>query len=112
MGNNNIAMEVGKGVVELNFTFGKKVTLYNVFHLPSIRNNLVSASCMCKHVLKIVLEGNTCIISKNGMFVGKCYSCDGMYKLSINNNDINLAYIVKSCNVWHGRLAHLNFRSL
>ena len=43
---------------------------------------------MCKHGLKIVLEGNTCIISKNGSFVGKGYFCDGMYKLSINNNDV------------------------
>ncbi|KAH9656702.1 hypothetical protein KPL70_022787 [Citrus sinensis] len=106
------AIVVGKGVVEINFTSGKKVTLYNVFHVPSVRKNLISASCMCKHGLKIVLEGNTCIVSKNGLFVGKGYSCDGMYKLSINNNNINLAYIVESCDVWHARLAHLNFRSL
>ncbi|KAH9669996.1 hypothetical protein KPL70_022027 [Citrus sinensis] len=112
MGNNNAAIVAGKGVVEINFTSGKKVTLYNVFHVPSVRKNLISASCMCKHGLKIVLEGNTCIVSKNGLFVGKGYSCDGMYKLSINNNNINLAYIVESCDVWHARLAHLNFRSL
>ncbi|KAH9717746.1 hypothetical protein KPL71_021946 [Citrus sinensis] len=112
MGNNNAAIVAGKGVVEINFTSGKKVTLYNVFHVPSVRKNLISASCMCKHGLKIVLEGNTCIISKNGLFVGKEYSCDGMYKLSINNNNINLAYIVESCDVWHARLAHLNFRSM
>ncbi|KAH9672197.1 hypothetical protein KPL70_017637 [Citrus sinensis] len=112
IGNNNAAIVAGKGVVEINFTSGKKVTLYNVFHVPSVRKNLISASCMCKHGLKIVLEGNTCIVSKNGLFVGKGYSCDGMYKLSINNNNINLAYIVESCDVWHARLAHLNFRSL
>ncbi|KAH9722428.1 hypothetical protein KPL70_006731 [Citrus sinensis] len=112
MGNNNAAIVAGKRVVEINFTSGKKVTLYNVFHVPSVRKNLISASCMCKHGLKIVLEGNTCIVSKNGLFVGKGYSCDGMYKLSINNNNINLAYIVESCDVWHARLAHLNFRSL
>ena len=46
------------------------------------------------------------------MFVGKGYSCNGMYKLNINNNDINLAYIVESCDVWHARLTHFNFRSL
>ncbi|KAH9725878.1 protein kinase domain-containing protein [Citrus sinensis] len=112
MGNNNAAMVARKGVVEINFTSEKKVTLYNVFHVPSVRKNLVSTSCMCKHGLKIVLEGNACIVSKNGMFVGKRHSCDGMYKLSINNNNINLAYIVESCDVWHARLVHLNFRSL
>ena len=67
---------------------------------------------MCKHGLKIVLKCNTCIVLKIGMFVGKWYFCDGMYKLSINNNDINLTYIIESCDVWHARLAHLNFRSL
>ena len=112
MGNNNAAIVAGKGVVEINFTSGKKVTLYNVFHVPSVRKNLIYANCMCKHGLKIVVEGNTCIVSKNRLFVGKGYSCDGMYKLSINNNNINLAYIVESCDVWHARLAHLNFRSL
>ena len=79
MGNNNAAMVAGKGEVEINFTSEKKVILYNVFHVPSVRKNLVSASCMCKHGLKIVLEDNNCIISKNGIFVGKWYSCDGMY---------------------------------
>ncbi|KAH9725877.1 hypothetical protein KPL70_008036 [Citrus sinensis] len=113
MRKNNAAIVARKGVVEINFTSGKKVTLYNVFHVPSVRKNLISASCMCKHGLKIVLEGNTCIISKNGLFFGKGYSCDGMYKLSINNNNnINLVYIVESCDVGHARLAHLNFRSL
>ena len=68
---------------------------------------------MCKNGLKIVLEGNNCIVSKNGIFVGKGYSCDGMYKLSINNkDDVNSLYIVDSFDVWHARLAHLNFRSL
>ena len=63
--------------------------------------------------IKIVFEGNTCIVCKSGTFVRKGYSCDGMYKLSImNNEDMNSTYIVKSFDIWHARLAHLNFRSL
>ncbi|EXB75595.1 Retrovirus-related Pol polyprotein from transposon TNT 1-94 [Morus notabilis] len=79
MRSNDAAMVAGRGVVEINFTSEKKLTLNNV---PDIRKNLVSASLMCKNGLKIVLEGNNCIVSKNGIFVGKGYSCDGMYKLN------------------------------
>ena len=44
MGNYNAAKVLGKGSVELNFTSGKKLLLLNVFHVPDIRKNLVSAS--------------------------------------------------------------------
>ena len=71
IGNHDVAMVVGKGVVEINFTSGKKLTLNNNFHVPDIRKNLVSVSLMCKNELKIVFEGNTCIVSKNETFVGK-----------------------------------------
>ncbi|KAK4355949.1 hypothetical protein RND71_024920 [Anisodus tanguticus] len=113
MENNDSAVVAGKGMVKINFTSEKKVTLNNVFHVPSIRKNLVSASHLCKNELKIILEGNNCIVSKNAIFVGKGYSCNGMYKLSINNNNnFNSAYIVEFFYIWHARLAHLNFRSL
>lgn len=46
-------------------------------------------------------------------FVIKGYLCDGMYKLSVNDNKtMNSVYLVDSFDVWHARLAHLNFRSL
>lgn len=48
---------------------------------------LYMSSLMCKHGLKIVLEGCTCIVSKNESFVGKSYLCDDMYMLSFNDND-------------------------
>ena len=74
MGNHNVAIVAGKGIVEFNFTSGKKLTLNNVFHVLDIRKNLVYAILMCKNGLKIVFEGNTCIVSKNETFVGKRYS--------------------------------------
>ncbi|XP_024028034.1 uncharacterized protein LOC112093571 [Morus notabilis] len=65
MGNNDASMVAGRGVVEINFTFGKKLILNNVLHVPDIRKNLVYASLMCKNGLQIILEGNNCIVSKN-----------------------------------------------
>ena len=89
MGNHNVAVVAEKGMVEINFFSRKKMTLNNIFYVPDIRKNLASANLMCKNRLNIVLEGNTYIVSKNEAFVGKCYSSEGMYKLSIiDNKDI------------------------
>lgn len=54
------------------------------------------------------------IISKNGVFIGKGYANDGMFKLSLDNNKvITSIYIVESSNfLWHARLVYVNFRSL
>lgn len=88
--------------------------LVNVLHVPDIRKNLVSASLLCKKGFKTVLESDKLILSKNGLFVGKGYSCNGMFKLSVNNNKVNSsAYtVVLSSSLWHDRLAHISYRSL
>ena len=79
--------------------------------VPEIRKNLVSANLLCKSGIRVVLEYDKIVLSKNGAFVGKGYSCDGMFKLSITNNMNNFAYIIgyPSSHLWHGRLAHINF---
>ncbi|KAF2320000.1 hypothetical protein GH714_021885 [Hevea brasiliensis] len=107
MGNHDSAKVVGKGSVELNFTSGKKLLLVNVLYVPEIRKNLVSASLLCKKGYKAVLESDKIIVSINGLFVGKGYSCDGMFKLSINNNmNISVYTVESSLSLWHDRLAH------
>ena len=111
-GNNDTTKVEGKGTVELQFTSGKKLILINVLYVPEIRKNLVSANLLCKKGVKAVIESDNLILSKGGVFVGKGYSCDSMYKLSINKIITNSAYIVESSSLWHYRLAHLNYRSL
>jgi hypothetical protein len=66
-----------------------------VFHIPEIRKNLVSASLLSKKGFKIVFESDKIIVTKSGMFVGKGYSCDDMFKFSINVIIIS-AYMVES----------------
>ena len=112
MGNNDSAKVEGKGTVELQFTSGKKLILINVLYVPEIRKNLVFANLLCKKGVKVVMEFDNLILSKGGMFVGKGYSCDDIYRLSINKIITNSAYIVESSSLWHYRLAHLNYRSL
>ena len=66
----------------------------------------------------MVIESQKVILSKNGMFVGKGYVKDGMFKLNViaiknaMNKEKSSTYILESSNLWHGRLGHVNFESL
>ena len=73
MGNGSHARVLGAGTVVLKFTLGKTVLLKNVQHVPSIKNNLVSGSQMCRDGFKIMLESKKCVVSRHGIFVGKGY---------------------------------------
>lgn len=83
MENHSAAKVLGKGSVDLNFTSGKKPTLKNVLHVHEIKKNLVSATLLCKNGFKVVLKSDHVVLSKNGLFVGKGYSCEGMFKLNV-----------------------------
>jgi hypothetical protein len=95
MGNHNSTKALRKWTIELYFTSKQKLSLVNVFHIPEIRKNLVSASLLSKKGFKIVFESDKIIVTKSGMFVGKGYSYDDMFKFSINVIIIS-AYMVES----------------
>lgn len=82
------------------FTSAKKLTLINVLHVPDVRKSLVSANLLCKGWFKTMLEADNLIFSKNGVFVGKEYACDRMFKLSVTSSINNIknvsAYIIDS----------------
>jgi len=62
-----------------------------------------------------VFEGDKFIFSKWSMFVGNGYLCENMFKCNFvnnNKNDMISAYIIESCDLWHMRLRHVNFRKL
>lgn len=111
MENHDTARVLGKGTHELQFTSGKKIILTNVFHVPDVRKNIVSSTLLCKSGLKAMLEAEKIIFSKNGVFVGQGFTCDGMFKLSINKIQAYV-YIVSSFDLWHARLTHVNHRSI
>ena len=39
-----------------------------------------------KASFKQTMESNNYVITKKGLFKGKCYACDGMFKLNVKNN--------------------------
>ena len=102
MGNHNKAKVLGKGTAEVKMSSGKMMILTNVFHEPDIKKNLVSANLLYKSGVKAVLELDKLILSKNRIFVGKGYTTNSMYKLSIINKEVSgCAYIVDSSYLWH-----------
>ena len=84
MGNHNSANVLGKWTIELYFTYGQILCLLNMFHVPEIRKNLLFVSLLSKKGFKILLDSDKVIVTMSGMFVGKGYSYDGMFKFSIN----------------------------
>jgi len=80
----------------LYFTFGQKLSLVYVFHIPEIKNNLVFANFLSKKWLNSVLESDKVIIIKSEMSVENGYSCDDIYKFSINEINVVSAYMVWS----------------
>ena len=62
-------------------TSGKELTRNNV--LPEIRKNLVSGSLLSKHDFRIVFESDKVVLTKAGMYVGKGYMSDGLFKLNV-----------------------------
>ncbi len=61
-----------------------------------LEKNLVSGFLLNKTGFKQVLEVDQFVLSKKGMFVGKGYTCDDMFKLNVemNENNNSSAYIV------------------
>ena len=82
----------GQRKVLLKMTSKKQLTLNNVLYVPKIRKNLVSGSLLNKHGFCMVFELDKVILSKSGMYVGKGYVSDGLFKLNvmtiINKNNL------------------------
>ena len=122
MGNASSSMVESKGDVILNLTSGKKLTLMDVLFVPEIRKNLVSASLLNKKGFKLVFESEKFVLTKGGTFVGKGYMSEGLFKLNVFNDNViastinksfmSSTYIVESCELWHSRLGHVNYRSM
>ena len=122
MGNSSSSKVEGQGKVVLKMTSGKEFTPNDVLHVPEIRKNLVSGSLLSKKGFKFVFASDNFILTKNGMYVGKGYMSNGLFKMNvmtivppienINKNSTSSTYMLESSNVWHGRLGHVNYDTL
>jgi hypothetical protein len=55
-------------------------------------------------------------VSRHETFVGKCYDCEGLFRLSlladVCNKVANNVNVSDETNIWHSRLYHINFGCL
>ena len=117
MGNESTALVHGRGCVDLKFSSGKIVSLFNVLHVPNIRKNLVSSSILNNCGYKQVIESNKFVLSKHGVFIGFGYLSNQMFRLNIvNNDDIASAFMSTSklndSILWHARLGHVHYKRM
>ena len=107
----------GTGRIDLRMTSGKILTLQGVLHVPTRRRNLISESSLLRAGYRIVKKSNKLVISKFNIFIEKGFVCDGLFCLNVINSSDNeisipVALNIESCDIWHGRLGHVNFNSI
>nr|GEZ38423.1 zinc finger, CCHC-type [Tanacetum cinerariifolium] len=91
IGNESTTLIHGHGCVDLSFSSGKIVSLFNVLHVPNIRNNLVSSGVLNNCGYKQVIESNEFLLSKHA------------FTSTSKLNDLIL---------WHARLGHVHFKKM
>ena len=82
LGDSHTTTVVGTGDVELKFTFGKTLILKDVMLTPEMRKNLVFGFLLNKAGFTQTIGADLFTLTKNGVFVGKGYATDGMFKLN------------------------------
>ncbi|GJS17302.1 pol polyprotein [Tanacetum coccineum] len=123
MGNGIASKIEGKGKVMLKLTFEKDIVLSNVLHVPNVTKNLISGPILSNKGFKLVFELDKFIITKGGVYDGKGYLDERLFKLSvvtddnvINNNNAGTSttsvYMIDPSFLWHSRIGHVNLRSL
>ena len=83
MGNSTTFEIKGQEKVVLKMTSRKEVNLTNVLYVTKIWENLVSGSLLNSHGFRMVFESDKFVLSKSGMYAGKGYINDGMWKLNV-----------------------------
>jgi hypothetical protein len=74
-GNGSHASVRGVRMVDLKFTSGKIVRLWNMQHVPTLNKNLISGPLLYRDGFNLVLASNKVVVYNHGQFIGKGYEC-------------------------------------
>ncbi|GJS75840.1 zinc finger, CCHC-type containing protein [Tanacetum coccineum] len=116
MRNESTSLVHRRGCVDLRFSSGKIIFLFNVLHVPNIRKNLVSSIVLNNYGYKQVIESNKFVLSKHGVFIGFGYLSNQMFRLNIVNNNIGSAFMSTSklndSILWHAGLGQTHYKRM
>ncbi|KAL0439894.1 UNVERIFIED_CONTAM: Retrovirus-related Pol polyprotein from transposon RE1 [Sesamum latifolium] len=108
MGNSSTAEVLGIGSVDLKFPSGRILSLQRVHHIPTVRRNIISGSVIVREGYELVFKFNKVVIQQFGIFVGKGYLDDGLFKVRVENNKNEITDFVilnvESSTLWHSRV--------
>ena len=114
LGDSRSSPLIGKGKVLLKLTSENVLTLSDVLHVPNIRWNLVSVPLLGKSGVTIMFDSEKIVLTNNDAFVRKGYCNQDLFMLNVSRilnskSSSSFVYIVISCDIWHGKLGHVNF---
>jgi len=116
LGDSRIVNVFGKYKVLLKLTLGKTLALNEVLHVPNIRANLVSIALLGKFGIKVSIEFDKIVMTKNNVFWGERYCNHGLFGLDVDNemnkNPSSFAYLLDFIGLWHARLEHVSLSYL
>ena len=78
MGNASAAQVHGVGDVDLKFPLGSILSLPRVHHVPDMRRNIISGSCLVSIGFEISLKCNKVVLIHTGTFLARV-TCQVVY---------------------------------
>jgi len=107
----------GKGTIVFQGKFGDQWILSDVYYIPRLRSNLISLGQLTEIGHKILLDENELeVVEKQSdrLIMKVPRTVNTMYKIELNTVEpvCLMASIENEAWLWHGRLGHVNFRSL
>jgi hypothetical protein len=119
MGNDTVLKAIGKGSIKATMQVGGQLThttITQVFHVPKMKNNLISVSKLISEGFKVEFDKDGC---KNkdalGVVVAQAQRDKNLYLLNVKVRK-DMAHIANSLEesamLWHERLGHCNMASL
>ena len=100
----------------LKLISSKTLALNEVLHVPNIKANLVSISLLGKIKIKVLIEFDKIVMTKNNVLWGKWYCNHVLFVLNIanemNENASSSTYLPDFIDLWHARLGHVSLSYL
>jgi hypothetical protein len=107
-------MGVGESNHKLNL--GNSLKMKDVLYVPDLMKNLLSISALEKKIFKVSFKDGDVLMWAKGETLNKEIIIgseeNGLYKLKGHSEASMTHAIGNSCELWHRRLAHINYKAL